>query len=138
MSDAPVGGVRVTIAVCALVSAFAVTDAGACGHCLEDRIAAVYNHAVVTAARARHQAVMFLGVTGLDPAEPALAARRMRGAVEATAVATAGSIRVDAGAAAVSFAFDPARASPGRVLEQVRARLARSGCGCDTLRVMRR
>jgi hypothetical protein len=82
----------------------ATTAAMACGYCVEDKIAATYDHAVVTQAFARKHHVVFLHVDGVPPSRAALE----RAAYAAPGV-DPGSVRVAADSLTVSFAYDPAR-----------------------------
>lgn len=41
----------------------------ACGACVEDRVAATYDHAIINAAIAKHQQVVFVAVDGPISAE---------------------------------------------------------------------
>lgn len=86
----------------------ATTTVLACGYCVEDKIAATYDHAVVTQAFARKHHVVFLHVDGVPPSRAALE----RAAYAAPGV-DAGSVRVAADLLTVSFAYDPARVRLG-------------------------
>ncbi len=111
--------------------------AGACGACLEDRMAAVYDHAVVGSARARGHWVVFAAIAGArTPWSTAQGARVRRALVGCTGV-QAGSIRLAPAAAAASFAFDPRGTSLAGLLARIRRDLASDALGLDTLRVLR-
>src|SRR4051812_15875614 len=86
------------------------TAALACGYCVEDKIAATYDHAVVTQAFARKHHVVFLHVDGLAQSRRALE----RAAYAAPGV-DAGSVRVSADLLTVSFAYDPAQVKLGAI-----------------------
>ena len=85
----------------------------ACGICLEDKVAATYDHALVERALAQHRVVVF--------AEPrasvderrlkafAAAARRSPGVDAAT-------VKTSAAPASVSFVLDPKRADAGKTV----------------------
>jgi hypothetical protein len=81
--------------------------AAACGVCIEDKIAATYDHAVIQRAIGRHQQVVFVAIEGPVAASVeawlAAAARTVPG-VEA------GSVRTSASPPAFSFAIDGAQA----------------------------
>jgi hypothetical protein len=51
----------------ALAFLFAARDAFACGYCVEDRMAAVYDHAIVVRALERKHRVAFLAIEGAVP-----------------------------------------------------------------------
>jgi len=95
---------RVALIALALVS----SPAAACGYCLEDQIAAAYDHAVVTRALATKHHVAFLHVDGAAKSHAVLE----KAAYSAPAV-DRGTVRVSADLLTVSFAFDPARANLG-------------------------
>jgi hypothetical protein len=93
-------------------------QAEACGYCVEDKIAATYDHAVVTQALARKHQVAFFHVDSAAPGRAALE----RAAYAAGA--DKGSVRVAADLLTLSFAFDPARATLGVVHAQMEKALA--------------
>jgi chloramphenicol 3-O-phosphotransferase len=104
----------------ALVGALVVADvAHACGACVEDKVAATYDHAVISQAMRRHQQVLFVGVDGpraqLAGARLSQVTRRIRG------VDTA-SVRTSASPAALSFAVDASQ-NPQATVDAVRAAL---------------
>lgn len=82
--------------------------AAACGYCVEDKIAATYDHAVVTQALARKHQVAFFHVDGAVPSRSVL-----EHAVYSASGVDKGSVRVAADLLTVSFAFDPARTKLG-------------------------
>ena len=96
----------------------AAGPAFACGYCVEDQIAAVYDHAVVTGALARKHHVVFLHVDGSVPSRALL-----ERAVYAAPGVDAGSVRISTDLLTVSFAFDPARASLGAIHPRIEKRL---------------
>ena len=105
----------------ALISTLLLAAAGktlACGYCVEDKIAATYDHAVLTQAFARKHQVAFLHVDGGTPTRQALE----RAAYAAGA--DKGSVRVAADLLTVSFAFDPARAPLGAIHVRMEKALA--------------
>ena len=73
-----------------------------CGICIEDRIAAVYDHAVVSRAVAAKHEVVFMHVEGN-------ATRQALEQAASAAGADRGTVRVSADLLTVSFAFDPKR-----------------------------
>jgi len=85
----------------------------ACGVCLEDKVAATYDHALVQRALRQHRVVVF--------AEPraSVDANRLKAYAAAAARAPgvdAGTVRTSAAPASVSFVLDPQRASPAATL----------------------
>src|SRR4051812_40301615 len=91
----------------AALSATAGT-AAACGYCIEDKIAAVYDHAVVTAAIGQKHQVAFFAVDGPIPAE-AQARTALQTALSLSRGIDAGSLRLSVESASLSFAFDGTR-----------------------------
>src|SRR3954465_5147095 len=86
----------------------AAGTANACGYCVEDKIAATYDHAVVTAALAKAHQVAFFHVEGHLPAgEPGR--RLLERAASGTPGVDAGTVRVSEDNLTLSLAFDPAR-----------------------------
>lgn len=92
----------------------------ACGYCVEDKIATVYDHAIVVQALGRKHHVVFFAIDGtLAPGDGT------RRAIEAIAESAygvdKGSARVSVESASLSVAFDPQRvpfAAVHRALEQ--------------------
>ncbi len=92
-----------------LLSIYA-SAASACGHCVEDKVAAVYDYTVVTQAKAQQHHVAFFAIDGKFFPDQAL-----KTAIETAARTTDGvdkdSVRVSLESAALSFSFDPKRTS---------------------------
>jgi hypothetical protein len=87
-----------------------------CGYCLEDKVAAAYDHAVLTkAAAAKHQVAFF----HVDGAAPRAALQK---AVYA-AGADRGSVRIATEQQALSFAFDPKKTP----LASIQSRIEKAG-----------
>ena len=110
----------------------ASTAAFACGYCVEDKIAATYDHAVVTQALARKHQVAFFHVDG------AATKRALEAAIYASAAVDRGSVRVSADLLTVSFAFDPASAGLGALQSRIDRKLASDGVSLMPLRIMER
>ena len=107
----------------------------ACGYCIEDKIAAVYDHGVVTRAVAQKHQVAFFALEGAMPSGEN--ARRVLEAIANAAFGVdKGSARVSVESASLSVAFDPVRA-PVVTLEHRLARgLATHGLSISVLRIM--
>ncbi len=102
-------------ATCAALLASAAA-AQACGYCVEDKIAATYDHGVVTKALGRGHAVAFFHIDG--PVAPGEAAKRSLAALARSIPGvSAVSVRVSTDALTLSLAFDPQRL-PLPVLEK--------------------
>jgi len=106
--------------------------AWACGHCVEDKIASVYDHAVVVQSLGRGQHLAFFAIDGA----PAVAA--VTRAVESVRGVDRGSVRVSAASGMLSLAFDPLRVPFAALEKQLQYMLAPQGVALLTLRVMER
>jgi len=99
-------------AVAAIVAA---APAGACGVCDEDKVAATYDHAVVTRATSTGRVVVFYEVRGVvDAKRLRAAARRVKGIDVA-------SLRTSTEPAALSFALKSARQPPEAAVSALQA-----------------
>ena len=116
---------------CTLLAASA--QAFACGYCVEDQIAATYDHAVVTGALARKHHVAFLHVDGTAPSRAVL-----EQAVYSAPGVDRGTARVSADLLTVSFAYDPARATLGAIHARIEKKLAPQRISLVPFEVMRR
>ena len=115
------------LAVSLWLVAGARTPAHACGHCIEDKVAATYDYAVLTRAARSGHVVVFAEIrgpaAGADPALKAFIAR----ALASTPGIDAGTVRVSLDPPAASFACDPARHAPNALLASVNLRVATRG-----------
>ena len=92
-----------------LLAAFASLG---CGYCLEDKVAAAYDHGVITKAVAAKHQVAFFHVEGAA----------QRGALEKVVYAAGadrGSVRIATEQQALSFAFDPAKTPLGPMQSRI-------------------
>lgn len=109
---------RLAISCCAVL----LLQAGmaqACGVCVEDKVAATYDYAVVQRASARGQVVVFCEIVGpVDAARIRQAARNVRGL-------DSSSVRVSETPAAISFVIDGAKQSPQAAASAIQQGLAR-------------
>lgn len=97
-----------------LLATLATVGSLACGYCVEDRIAAVYDHALSQRAAASGHRLAYFAWDG--PTERSEAARlKIMAAVAATAGVDKGSVRVAMEPAAIAVAFDPRRTSADAV-----------------------
>ena len=106
---------RTPLAALLLVSGQAL----ACGYCVEDKIAATYDHAVVTKALAQKHHVAFLHVEGAAPSRKVL-----ESAIYSAPGVDRGTVRVSADLLTVSFAFDPSKATLGAIHARAEKKLA--------------
>jgi hypothetical protein len=101
-----------SLAACLIVMA---APAAGCGYCVEDKVAAAYDHAVVARAQAEGHEVVYLSLEFTQPVNDDTA-RAIKKAVERVAFVDRGSVRVAIDAGGLSLAFDPKRASAGAML----------------------
>jgi hypothetical protein len=93
------------------------TGASACGACVEDKVAATYDHAVVQGAAAHGRVVVFCELKGpIQPATIRKAAAGVRGLEPA-------SVRISGNPGALSFVLDPARQTPKAAVAVLQQRL---------------
>lgn len=93
----------------------------ACGVCVEDKMAAVYDHAVVTRALGQKHHIAFFHIDG-----PLVAGNATRQTLvkAAEAAADRDSARVSVESASLAVAFDPRRTSVARLQKELDRRLA--------------
>lgn len=107
--------------------------ASACGACVEDQVAATYDHAVMTQAVAQHHVVVFASVDSGGNGKTDV--RAIGRAATASKGVDAGSVRVSDEPSALSFALDPTARSPQAVLVDIQTRLRAKGVKLIILRV---
>jgi copper-containing nitrite reductase len=99
-------------------------NAAACGHCVEDRIAAVYDHALVQRARASKHQVAYFAWDGAFTRDET-SRRGVLAVAEAVPGIDKGSVRVSMEPAAIAVAFDPRRSDAAAIATALRAALRR-------------
>ena len=109
--------------------------AQACGVCVEDKMAAVYDHAVVTKALGQKHRVAFFHVDG--PLAAGAATRQLLENVTATAV-DRGSVRASVESASLALAFDPQRTSVAALQKDLERALAAKKLSLMLLQVLER
>jgi hypothetical protein len=107
----------------------------ACGVCLQDKVAATYDHAVVQRAAAQHRVVVFAEPRA--PVEAGALAKAVGAAAARVPGVDAATVRTNASPASVSFALDPARAQPKEVLASIRKSAGVKGLELDLLEVVK-
>lgn len=113
----------------------ATQGALACGHCVEDKVAMVYDHSVIVRALAKRHEVAFLAIEGSSAASPRLQ-REIGRAIESTPGVDRRSARVSLPGASLSFAYDPARAPLGSIMRSLDKKLGVKGMRTMLLRVV--
>jgi len=110
------------------------SQALACGVCVEDKIAAVYDHAAVHQALAAKRTVVFFAIDG-----KLVVNERSKRAISDIARATPGvdaaSVRVSCELASMALAFDGRRTNLVKVQESLEKRLAPQGLSLLAMQV---
>ncbi len=118
-----------------LALALASPAAYACGYCVEDRIASVYDHAMVSQALARKHQVVFFAINGPLAASSGEQQKIERIALSGKGV-DPGSVRVAIETAVLAVALDP-RVTPLATVERsLQSKLALKGLSVQRLRVI--
>jgi hypothetical protein len=106
----------------------------ACGVCVEDKIAAVYDHAAVHQALAAKRTVVFFHIDG-----KLVAGERSRRSISDIARGTPGvdaaSVRVSVELASLALAFDGRRTNLVKVQENLEKRLSAQGLSLLAMQV---
>lgn len=117
-----------------LAIAATASAALACGVCIEDKVAAAYDHGVITRALDRGHVVVFAEVKGRDGA--AALTRAARKAALGVRGVDHASVRVAEQPAVLSFALDGRAGTPAEALAAME-RAAASRVQLQLLKVMR-
>lgn len=117
-----------------LLAAIASTSV-ACGYCIEDKIASVYDHSVVIRAMLQKHQVVFFAIDGQLTAGEA-SRRTLEAIVESVIGVDKGSARVSVEAASLSAAFNPQRAPLASLQRALGRKFASRGLSIAILRVM--
>ena len=90
-----------------LLASLFVGEAWACGYCVEDKIAAVYDHAALTQAHARKHTTVYFAIDGAIRDN----ASSLKSVIDRTPGVEKDSARLSVEAQALSVTFDPRRTS---------------------------
>ena len=118
-------------------AALALSAAGAfaCGVCIEDKVAAAYDHAAVQQALGRGEVVVFAEVRGRGAAKDFVAAAR--DAAKRVPGVTAQSVRAADAPASLSFSVKPQSRSPEAALAAIERAASTSAVRLELLKVLR-
>lgn len=126
---------RRILAAAGLALALHAPGALACGYCVEDKVAAVYDHAVVTRALAQKHHVVIFHIDGtLVPGETTR--RALEALAESAPGVDRGSVRVSVDTATLSVAFDPRRSPMVAVQAALDKKLAARKLAVMPLRII--
>jgi len=118
----------------ALLALLVSSQALACGVCVEDKIAAVYDHAAVHQALAAKRTVVFFHIDG-----KLIADERTKRSISSIARATPGvdaaSVRVSCELASLALAFDGKRTNLVKVQQSLEKRLSAQGLSLLAMQV---
>ncbi len=104
----------------------------ACGHCLEDRVASVYDHALVEHSKQHKQTMMYLVWDG--PVDRSAATRQwLLKALGAVPGVVANSVRVSMEPPTIALAYDPLRTRAVDLEKALQAKLAAKGLIASSL-----
>ena len=114
-----------------------------CGYCIEDKMAAVYDHRVITEALDKHHHIAFFALEGTLPPE-GQARRVIANALRSAKGVDSQSLRVSVAAASLSISYDGERISSARIIEVMNREFAarglrvsliflRAACGLNSL-----
>jgi len=119
----------------AFLISFLPLVAQGCGYCVEDKIAAVYDHAAVSRALEAHQTVVFFAIDGtLRPG--GTETRKLEKLF--SSVPGIATVKLSVEQAAVAVAYDPKRINLAAVEKALERKLAPLGLSLLPLRVMDR
>jgi len=124
-------------AVIAAVLLASSSPAFACGYCVEDKMASVYDHGVVSKALGQQHHVAFFHLDGKLAADEA-GRKALLQAVEAAPGADKGSARASVASASLSVAFDPKRTPVVVLQKEIERKLAPGKLSLMLLQVMDR
>jgi hypothetical protein len=110
-------------------------EALACGYCVEDKVAMVYDHSVIVRALNKRHEVVFLAIERSLAPNRGLQ-REIERSIESTPGVDRRSARVSLAGASLSFAYDPARAPLGSIMRSLDKNLGVKGIRTTLLRIM--
>jgi len=108
---------RKSLAPLLAAALLAPAAAQACGACVEDKVAATYDHAVVTGATQHGKVVVF--AEPRSAGDPGKVDRALRAAASRASGVEAASVRTSRSPAAISFVLDPRGHDPGKTLAAI-------------------
>ena len=124
---------RVSSAAAGLAGlALAASPAFGCGHCIEDKVAAVYDHAVITKALDLDHRMAFFALEGALPAGADVRRLLARALTSAKGVDSP-SLRLSVSSASLSLSYDGKRISPGQIMDTLNRKLAARGLSVSLL-----
>ena len=121
---------RTALLACALCCL--IPTARACGHCLEDRVALVYDHALVEHSKQNKQVMMYLVFDG--PVDRTAATRQwLLKALGAVPGVVAHSVRVSLEPPTIALAYDPLHTRSVDLEKALQGKLSAKGMTASAL-----
>lgn len=121
---------RTALLACALCCL--IPTARACGHCLEDRVASVYDHALVEHSKQNKQVMMYLVWDG--PVDRNAATRQwLLKALGAVRGVVAHSVRVSLEPPTIALAYDPLQTRSADLEKALQGKLSAKGMTASAL-----
>jgi hypothetical protein len=105
----------------------------ACGVCIEDKIAATYDHAILTKAKAKNQIVVFGAIEGGNAAQ---AGARIATTASGIKGVQRGTTLTSAEPPAFSFVLDPRAQKPEAAIAELQRRIDMPGLRLALIRSM--
>lgn len=113
----------------------AASPAFGCGYCIEDKVAAVYDHGVITKALDQRHQIAFFAIEGPLPADGE--SRRVIAKALASAKGVdSPSLRVSVDSASLSLSYDGKRISSDQIMDTLNRKLAARGLRVSVLKLM--
>jgi hypothetical protein len=125
---------RVGMLIATVMTAAVPAAVHACGACVEDKVAATYDHAVIHAAIAKHRQVVFVAVDGTIDVKQLN--RRITAAAPKVRGVVVGTLRTSVAPPAFSFALDAAQ-TPEIAMADFRKAIVDPGVRLTMVRIMR-
>lgn len=126
---------RPMLCAAGLLGALCAPPAQSCGHCVEDKMAAVYDHAVILRAQAQRQHVAFVAIEGRLGTGAGTQAAIAR-IVRAVPGVDPASVRVSLELAALSYAYHPQRTSFATVQDAIGPKFRRLGLRASEIKIL--
>ena len=107
----------------------------ACGFCIEDKVAAAYDHAVIKQAVERGHEVVFVEIAGAEPLKPAQWRFLIKTVDNAVGVER-GSVRTSVAPQVLSFELNASRSASAAVLKQINEGLRKQQMRVDLVKIL--
>ncbi len=126
---------RTRIAIAGLALALHAAAAVACGHCVEDKIASVYDHAMIKGALARDQQVAFFAINGDFPANET-SKKAIESGVRSVDGIDKNGVKVSVDTASLSVVFNPKERSIDALQKSIEKKLTGKKLTLELMKVM--